>query len=87
MGLMSRLSAELTPEHVGRRATVRVGLPNGGFRDIVGVLESWQDGLLRMRRRDGSVTEVTAADIAGSRIVPQQPPERRRRPDSPSSDG
>ncbi|MDA0563024.1 hypothetical protein LG943_01535 [Streptomonospora sp. S1-112] len=78
MGFTSRLSDELTPRHIGRRAAVRVRLPEGGFRDIVGVLESWQDGVIRMRRRDGSVTEVTAADVAGSRIVPQQPPTRRR---------
>ncbi|QBI52575.1 putative acetyltransferase [Streptomonospora litoralis] len=87
MGLASRLSAELTPDHIGRRATVRVRLPGGGFRDIVGVLESWQDGLLRMRRRDGTVTEVTAEDVAGSRIVPQQPPTRRRGSEGPPTDG
>ncbi|MUL39814.1 hypothetical protein FZ103_01235 [Streptomonospora sp. PA3] len=87
MGFAPRLRAEATPEDIGRRATVRLRLPGGGFRDIVGVLESWQDGLIRIRRRDGTVTEVTADDVAGSRIVPQQPPTRRRGGGRPTTDG
>ncbi|WP_084722759.1 putative acetyltransferase [Streptomonospora alba] len=87
MGSAPRLRSELTPDHVGRRANVRLRLPGGGFQDIVGVLESWQDGLLRLRRRDGTVAEVTADDVAGSRIVPQQPPTRRRGTGRPPTDG
>ncbi|GAB3449235.1 hypothetical protein GCM10027570_23550 [Streptomonospora sediminis] len=87
MGFAARMAAEATPDHVGRRASVRLRLPGGGFRDIVGVLESWQDGLIRIRKRDGSVTKVTAADVVASRIVPQQPPTRRRGTGTPAADG
>nr|WP_246422206.1 hypothetical protein [Nocardiopsis mwathae] len=59
---------------------MRIQLPDGRFRDIVGVLESWQNGLISVRRRDGTVTEVIADDVVGSRIVPQQPPPRRGGP-------
>ncbi|MFC3997164.1 hypothetical protein ACFOVU_14620 [Nocardiopsis sediminis] len=77
MGYVSRFVTEVTPGDVGRRATLRVRVPDGRFRDIVGVLESWQDGVIRVRRRNGGVTEVTADDIVASKIVPQEPPRRR----------
>nr|WP_082126982.1 hypothetical protein [Allosalinactinospora lopnorensis] len=77
MGYVSRFATEVTPEDVGRRVTLRVQLPDRRFRDIVGVLESWHDGMIRVRRRDGGVTDLTAADVVGSRIVPQRPPRRR----------
>ncbi|RNL78192.1 putative acetyltransferase [Halostreptopolyspora alba] len=74
----SRFTTEVTPDDIGRRATLRVQLPDGRFRDIVGVLESWRDGIIAVRRRDNSVTDVTADDVVASRIVPQEPPPRRR---------
>ncbi|WP_312885568.1 putative acetyltransferase [Lipingzhangella halophila] len=79
MGYVARLSTEVTPDHVGRRATLRVQLPDGRFRDIVGVLESWRDGVITVRKRDNSVADVTANDVVASRIVPQHPPRRRTR--------
>ncbi|GAB3487752.1 putative acetyltransferase [Nocardiopsis coralliicola] len=79
MGYVSRLSDEVGPEHVGRRATLRLRLPGGRFRDIVGVLEWWRDGAIGVRRRGGDLVEVAAADIAASRLVPQEPPARRPR--------
>lgn len=80
MGYFARLEHSLTPQDVGRRATVRSRLPDGRFRDIVGVLESWQDGVLVLRRRDGSTAQVCEADVVASRIVPQHPPRRRAAP-------
>ncbi|TDQ54764.1 hypothetical protein EV190_10180 [Actinorugispora endophytica] len=79
---MARLAHSLAPRDIGRRATVRFRLPDGRFRDIVGVLESWRDGVLVLRRRDGSVAQVDEADVVASRIVPQQPPRRRGSPES-----
>ncbi|WP_285757614.1 hypothetical protein [Nocardiopsis ansamitocini] len=63
---------------LGRRATLRIKLPDGRFRDIVGVLEWWDAGVIGVRRRDGSAARVDEADVVASRIVPQQPPPRRR---------
>ncbi|TQN32771.1 hypothetical protein FHX37_2754 [Haloactinospora alba] len=82
MGFVSRFTQEVTSHDVGRRATLRSQLPDGRFRDIVGVLESWQDGVIHVRRRDGTLAEVAADTVVASRIVPQQPPRRRTTPGS-----
>ncbi|UPT23655.1 hypothetical protein FOF52_20290 [Thermobifida alba] len=83
MGYVARLVHSVTKDDVGQRVTVRFRLPDGRFRDIVGVLESWHDDVLVLRRRDGSVAQVAAGDVAASRVVPRQPPRRRGAPDSP----
>ncbi|RCV48326.1 hypothetical protein DEF23_25170 [Marinitenerispora sediminis] len=86
MGYVARLANTVTPQDVGRRVTLRNRLPDGRFRDIVGVLESWEDGVIRVRRRDGETAAVEARDVVASRIVPQHPPRRRGRPDTGRGD-
>ncbi|GAA3741315.1 hypothetical protein GCM10022402_21390 [Salinactinospora qingdaonensis] len=75
--MAGRLVHRVTPKDIGRRATVRVQLSDGRFRDIVGVLESWEDGVIQVRRRDDTVARVIEKEIVASKIVPQQPPRRR----------
>ncbi|ASU82674.1 hypothetical protein CDO52_07625 [Nocardiopsis gilva YIM 90087] len=87
MGFVSRFTTEVTPDDLGRRATLRIQLPDGRFRDIVGVLESWQNRVIKVRRRDGSVIEVIADDVVGSKIIPQKPPPRRGRSGTDAHDG
>ncbi|GAA3722645.1 hypothetical protein HDA32_000820 [Spinactinospora alkalitolerans] len=72
----------MTPQDIGRRATLRIKLPDGRFRDIVGVLETWEGDIIRVRRRDGTVTEVTSGEVVAGRVVPQQPPRRRAEPNT-----
>jgi ribosome maturation factor RimP len=72
-----RLVHRISPADIGRRVSVRIRLPEGGFTDIVGVVESWDDGVLTVRRRDGSAVEVAETTIAASRVVPPVPPRRR----------
>jgi hypothetical protein len=65
----------ITPDDVGGRITVRARIAHSpgepGMSDTVGVLESWEDGVLRIRRRDGSLAHVPeAALVAGRRISP-----------------
>ncbi len=44
--------------------------------DVLGVLVSWSDGQVQLRRRDGVVVSVAEVDVvAAKRIGP--PPERR----------
>ncbi len=44
--------------------------------DVLGVLVSWSDGQVQLRRRDGVVVSVAEGDVvAAKRIGP--PPERR----------
>ncbi|OOC55438.1 MULTISPECIES: putative acetyltransferase [Nocardiopsis] len=85
MHMRGRLVHRITPEDVGRRVSVRIRLPEGGFTDIVGVVESWDDGVLTVRRRDGSAAEVVESAVAASRVVPPVPPRRRggRPPQAP----
>lgn len=77
MHMGGRLVHRITPEDVGRRVSVRLRLPGDGFTDIVGVVESWSDGVLTLRRRDGSAVEVEESSVAASRVVPPVPPRRR----------
>ncbi|MFD6951954.1 hypothetical protein A6A08_10505 [Nocardiopsis sp. TSRI0078] len=85
MHMRGRLVHRISPEDIGRRVSVRIRLPEGGFTDIVGVVESWDDGVLTVRRRDGSAVEVVESAIAASRVVPPVPPRRRggRPPQAP----
>lgn len=82
VGYVARFTHAVTKDDVGQRVTVRFRLPDGRFRDIVGVLESWHDDVLVLRRRDGSLAHVTAAEIVASKVVPPQPPRRSGAPGS-----
>ena len=75
---------------MGKRVVVRTRVPgetgpSGGpaFTDVLGVLESWDEGVLTVRRRDGSLIAIEAALIVSGKVIPP-PPERRRR--DPSAD-
>ncbi|MCD0447971.1 hypothetical protein LO762_01990 [Actinocorallia sp. API 0066] len=68
----------VTPADVGRRVSLRRRLPTGEYSDVVGVLESWADGVLRVRRRTDEVVEVPAAILAAGKVVPPAPPRRPR---------
>lgn len=77
MHLRGRLVHRITRDDVGRRVSLRITLPEGGFTDIVGVVESWSEGTLTVRRRDESTVEVAENAIVASRVVPPVPPRRR----------
>ena len=77
MHLRGQLVHRITSEDLGQRVSVRISLPEGAFTDIVGVVESWANGVLTLRRRDESSVEVAEASIVASRVVPPVPPRRR----------
>ncbi|MBB2913495.1 hypothetical protein FHS43_004799 [Streptosporangium becharense] len=58
---------------MGRRVTTRRRCPDG-FRDAVGVLEFWRDGVLGVRKRDGTLVEIEAETLVAARIVASPPP-------------
>ena len=74
--MAGRLVHRITREDVGSRVSIRIRLPEGGFTDIVGVLESWADGVLTVRRRDGRGARIEESSVAASRVVPGLPPRR-----------
>jgi hypothetical protein len=75
------LVVRITPDDVGRRVSVRRRLDATMLSDVVGHLLSWSDGVLRIERRDGTVTEVAAVDLVAAKVVPPAPARREGRPD------
>lgn len=70
-----RYEQSLTAADVGCRVMVRRRLPEGGYGDVLGTLESW-DEEVTVRDRHGVTHAMPRADlVAGKRIPP--PPARR----------
>lgn len=73
----------LSRDDIGHRVVVRQRLrgetgPTGGpaLSDTLGYLESWDDDVLRVRRSDGELVAIAAADVVSGKRIP--PPPRRR---------
>ncbi|MDF5755440.1 hypothetical protein [Spongiactinospora sp. TRM90649] len=75
--LGGRFVVAISPGDVGRRVSVRRRVP-GGFRDVVGELTSWHDGVLAVRRRDGELVEFAEETVVAAKVVPPPPPRRDR---------
>ncbi|MCK2213058.1 hypothetical protein MF672_004490 [Actinomadura sp. ATCC 31491] len=75
--MAARLVIAITSQDIGARITTRRRVP-GGFRDAVGILESWADGVLRVRKRDGTLVEIQEETLAAARVVPAAPPRPER---------
>lgn len=86
-------SQRLTAADVGRRVLVRYALPpdeQARWTDVLGHLQTWADGVLTVRRADGSTVEVPEAALAAGKVVPPAPGRRRGRPTTapdPATDG
>lgn len=54
--------------------------PTGGpaMTDVLGICESWSDGVVVVRREDGSTVEIATADIVSGKPVPPRPSARLR---------
>ena len=63
------LAVRISPADVGRRVTVRHRADDALLTDVVGVLRSWQDGVLRVERRSGEVAEVAADGVVAAKVV------------------
>lgn len=75
----------LGPHLIGQRVVVRRVLrgetgPSGGpaLTDLLGILESWADGVTTVRGEDGQVTEISITDIVSGKPVPARPSVRHR---------
>ncbi|GGO67793.1 putative acetyltransferase [Nonomuraea cavernae] len=71
--MAGRFVISITAADVGTRITTRRRDP-AGFRDTVGVLESWADGVLKVRKRDGTLVEIPEESLVAARVVPAAPP-------------
>lgn len=77
----------LRRDHVGQRVVVRRVLPgergpSGGpaVTDVLGILETWDNSELSVRRQDGQVFRIAHADIVTAKPVPPRASVRQRVP-------
>jgi ribosome maturation factor RimP len=72
---------QLESQHVGHRVTVRRRLPEGGYSDVVGVLEHAGPAFVTVRTHDGQRHEIVRSEIAAARVVTAPP---LRHPENPA---
>ncbi|MER6416581.1 GNAT family N-acetyltransferase [Streptomyces humidus] len=76
-----RLEVRITAADVGKRVSVRRlsgAAPIGDkFTDTVGVLTSWDDGVLVITRKTGESVRVDASSLVAGKVVPAAPARRR----------
>ncbi|MER6348518.1 GNAT family N-acetyltransferase [Streptomyces sp. NPDC001595] len=79
-----RLEVRITAADVGKRVSVRrVGNPSVSavteekFTDTVGVLTSWNGGVLVITRRDGELVRIPESSLVAGKVVPAAPARRR----------
>lgn len=77
----ARLEVRITGADVGKRVSVRrlsgTGIPGEKFTDTVGVLTSWNDGVLLITRRDGEPVRIEESSLVAGKVVPAAPARRR----------
>ncbi|WP_381794401.1 GNAT family N-acetyltransferase [Streptomyces niveus] len=77
----ARLEVRITPADVGKRVSVRrlTGADDGAekFTDTVGVLTSWDDGVVLVTRRTGETVRIAESTLVAGKVVPAAPARRR----------
>jgi len=76
-----RLEVRITAADVGKRVSVRcltdAGAADAKFTDTLGVLTSWDDGVLAITRKSGESVRIDASSMVAGKIVPAAPARRR----------
>ncbi|MFI1185279.1 GNAT family N-acetyltransferase [Streptomyces californicus] len=76
-----RLDVRITPADVGKRVSVRCRTESGGagaeFTDTVGVLTSWDRGVLSVTRKSGEAVRIVESSLVAGKTVPAAPARRR----------
>jgi hypothetical protein len=68
----------VTPADIGQRVSLRRLLVTGEYSDVVGILQSWSDGVLVVRRRTDELVEIDEKVLVAGKVVPPAPPRRTR---------
>ncbi|WP_445403044.1 GNAT family N-acetyltransferase [Streptomyces sp. LE64] len=80
-GARGLLEIRISPADVGKRVSVRrvhrATDDAAKFTDTVGVLTSWDGGVLSITRRTGEVVQVDATALVAGKVVPDAPARRR----------
>ncbi|MEU6059974.1 GNAT family N-acetyltransferase [Streptomyces sp. NPDC047097] len=76
-----RLEVRITASDLGKRVSVRrleqTGDDAGRFTDTVGVLTSWDEGVLAITRRTGETVRIAESSLVAGKVVPPAPARRR----------
>ncbi|MFC7819215.1 GNAT family N-acetyltransferase [Streptomyces sp. NPDC057367] len=76
-----RLEVRITAADVGKRVSVRrlndAGDAAEKFTDTVGVLTSWDDGVLLITRKSGESVRIPESSLVAGRVAPSAPARRR----------
>lgn len=76
-----RLEVRITPADVGKRVSVRRRPEGEGagaeFTDTVGVLTSWNDGVVSITRKSGESVHIVESSLVAGKVVPAAPARRR----------
>ncbi|WP_328873672.1 GNAT family N-acetyltransferase [Streptomyces sp. NBC_00287] len=76
-----RLEVRITAADVGKRVSVRrlndPARPGEKFTDTVGVLASWDDGVLVITRKSGETVRIPESSLVAGKVVPSAPARRR----------
>lgn len=76
-----RAEVRITRADVGKRVSVRrlTGDREGGaaFTDAVGVLTSWDEGVLSITRRSGECVRIEESSLVAAKVVPAARPRRK----------
>jgi len=76
-----RLAVRITAADVGKRVSVRRstegGVPGEKFTDTVGVLTSWDNGVLLITRKGGESVRIAESSLVAGKVVPAAPARRR----------
>ncbi|MFE2049214.1 GNAT family N-acetyltransferase [Streptomyces sp. NPDC059459] len=76
-----RLEVRITAADVGKRVSVRrlseAGAAGEKFTDTVGVLTSWDKGVLLITRKSGESVRVPESALVAGKVVPPAPARRR----------
>ena len=73
MSFVPAYVVSITPADVGRRVSVRSRTDDAMLTDVVGDLLEWTDGVLWVRRRDGSIAEIAEDRLVAGKAVPAAP--------------
>lgn len=76
----ARLEIRITPADVGKRVSVRrlTGVADGHptFADTVGVLASWDAGVVYVTRKSGETVRIVESTLVAGKVVPPAPARR-----------
>ncbi|MFI6035501.1 GNAT family N-acetyltransferase [Streptomyces sp. NPDC051315] len=81
ISVAGRLEVCITTADVGKRVSVRrlsePGVTEGIFTDTVGVLTSWNAGVLLITRKSGETVRIAESSLVAGKVVPAAPARRR----------